>query len=425
MKRTFRLFTAFLAAALLLAACAQSPASTAESAATSVAAATRIPTPDGPPMECTMYSLLPDPTDPANINLPPVSADDWSRGPENADMTIVLYSDFQCPACAQAAPNLQLFEALYPDRVRVIYRNYPLSQHDKALLAAEAAEAAGLQGKFWEMHDFLFEESHWSAWTALSVDEFPAWIQGQVAAMGLNADQFAKDMSSDAVKQAVEADVTAGDTIGLHQTPTLFVYLGDQLIFTHDEPAPYDADTLELILKLYDLHDKQYTACPPVIIDQAKTYIATIQTEIGDIKIELFADKAPLAVNSFVFLAKMGYYDNTTFHRVIAGALAQAGDPSGTGMGWPGYEFANEISDDLKFDQAGRVGMANAGADTNGSQFFITFKDFATLDGSYTVFGQVTEGLDVAEKLTPRDSSDTTTPLQDGTIIKTITIEEQ
>jgi cyclophilin family peptidyl-prolyl cis-trans isomerase len=137
----------------------------------------------------------------------------------------------------------------------------------------------------------------------------------------------------------------------------------------------------------------------------------------------LFADKAPLAVNSFVFLARQGWYDGVTFHRVIPGFVAQAGDPSGTGKGNPGYFFNNETSD-LKFDKPGMVGVANSGLDTNGSQFFITFAPAPHLDGGYTIFGQVLSGLDAAEKLTPRDPSKGLA-LQPGDKILSVEIEEK
>ena len=105
-----------------------------------------------------------------------------------------------------------------------------------------------------------------------------------------------------------------------------------------------------------------------MVIDPAKQYIATLKTEKGDIVIQLFADKAPLAVNSFVFLAREGWFNGVTFHRVLPGFVAQAGDPSATGMGGPGYFFRNETND-LLYDKPGMVGMANSGADSNGSQF--------------------------------------------------------
>ena len=118
---------------------------------------------------------------------------------------------------------------------------------------------------------------------------------------------------------------------------------------------------------------KQYAAAPPMTIDTSKQYLATVKMENGgEFVIEFFADKSPVTVNSFIFLAREGYFDGVTFHRVLDGFMAQAGDPTGTGGGGPGYQFENEDSD-LVFDRAGLVAMANAGRDTNGSQFFITF----------------------------------------------------
>jgi cyclophilin family peptidyl-prolyl cis-trans isomerase len=165
-----------------------------------------------------------------------------------------------------------------------------------------------------------------------------------------------------------------------------------------------------------------YSAAPPMTIDPAKKYIATIETEKGNIVVELYADKAPITVNNFVFLAREGFYDNTTFHRVIADFMAQAGDPTGTGMGGPGYQFADEFDTGLTFDGPGVLAMANAGANTNGSQFFITFAATPWLDGKHTIFGKVIEGTDVLFSISLRDPQAATTP---GDLIKTIRIEEQ
>ncbi len=165
-----------------------------------------------------------------------------------------------------------------------------------------------------------------------------------------------------------------------------------------------------------------YTTPPPMTIDPAKTYIATIETEKGNIVAELYASKVPNTVNNFVFLAREGFYDNTTFHRVIEGFMAQAGDPTGTGMGGPGYSFADEFDDTLKHDGPGVLSMANAGANTNGSQFFITFAATPWLDGKHTVFGKVIEGMDVLFAIRPRDPDTATTP---GDLIKTIRITEK
>lgn len=170
-----------------------------------------------------------------------------------------------------------------------------------------------------------------------------------------------------------------------------------------------------------------YTSAPPMTIDVNKTYFATIETEKGNIRIQLFPDIAPETVNSFVFLAREGFYDGVTFHRVITGFMAQAGDPSGTGGGGPGYTIHDEFSD-RPFGE-GSVGMARPDLpDSAGSQFFICYKPqgagqgCAHLTGQYTLFGEVVEGQDVAESLTPRDPTTATSP---GDRIITITIEEQ
>ncbi len=168
---------------------------------------------------------------------------------------------------------------------------------------------------------------------------------------------------------------------------------------------------------------QQYDAAPPMSIDVNKQYLATFKMENdGEFVVELFADKAPVTVNNFVFLARNGYYDGTTFHRVLDGFMAQGGDPSGTGMGGPGYQFEDEISD-LTFDRPGLLAMANAGANTNGSQFFITYAPTPHLNGLHTIFGEVVEGMDVVNGLTRRDPD--ANPTFEGDAIETIEITEQ
>ena len=168
---------------------------------------------------------------------------------------------------------------------------------------------------------------------------------------------------------------------------------------------------------------KQYASGPPITIDPKKHYLATVKmAKGGQFVIQLYPDKAPITVNSFVFLARDGFYNGVTFHRVLEGFMAQGGDPGGTGSGGPGYEFINEDSD-LTFDKPGVVAMANAGRDTNGSQFFITFVPTPQLNGGYTIFGQVTSGMDVVNGITRRDPSQN--PSFKGDAIESITIEEK
>ncbi len=166
-----------------------------------------------------------------------------------------------------------------------------------------------------------------------------------------------------------------------------------------------------------------YDAYPPMIIDPTREYFATVKmAQGGEFTIQLFPDKAPKTVNSFVFLAQQGYFDGLTFHRVLEGFMAQGGDPTGTGGGGPGYEFENEDSD-LTFDKAGVVAMANAGRDTNGSQFFITFGPTPHLNGGYTIFGQVIEGMDVVNAITLRNPDES--PAFTGDAMESVTITEQ
>ena len=168
---------------------------------------------------------------------------------------------------------------------------------------------------------------------------------------------------------------------------------------------------------------KQWSAMPPMLIDKSKQYFVHIKmANGGEFTIQLYPDKAPITVNSFVWLARQGYFDGTTFHRVLEGFMAQGGDPTGTGTGGPGYEFVNENSN-LKFDKAGVVAMANAGADTNGSQFFITFGPQPRLDGGYTIFGQVVSGMDVVNAIKLRDPDQN--PNYTGDAMQSVTIEEK
>ena len=152
---------------------------------------------------------------------------------------------------------------------------------------------------------------------------------------------------------------------------------------------------------------KQYDAPPPMTIDATKPYAVLLKTDAGDIKIRLMPDIAPVTVNNFVFLAREGFYDGCTFHRVIPGFVAQGGDPTGTGRGGPGYRFQDELTP-TPFEQ-GVIGMANAGPGTNGSQFFITHVDCSYLDPKHTVFGKVTKGKDVVDSVKQGDKIESIT----------------
>ena len=194
---------------------------------------------------------------------------------------------------------------------------------------------------------------------------------------------------------------------GLSQIAPVMLALGSLLAVSCAGQAP-------------EAKPKTYSTPPATVIDTNKEYIATIETEKGNLVLELFASDVLITVNNFVFLAREGFYDGSTFHRVMPGFMAQGGDPTGTGMGGPGYIFDNEITEHTH--AAGALSMANAGADTNGCQFFITYEARHELDGDYSVFGQLIEGMDVLEKLTPRDPRQN--PDFEGDRIIRITISE-
>jgi cyclophilin family peptidyl-prolyl cis-trans isomerase len=162
-------------------------------------------------------------------------------------------------------------------------------------------------------------------------------------------------------------------------------------------------------------------SAPSGALDTTKTYSAVLKTEAGDITVELYADRAPRTVENFVNLSRSGFYDGTTFHRVINGFMAQGGDPTGTGTGGPGYQFEDEFHPSLRHDAAGILSMANAGPGTNGSQFFITHGPTPHLDNRHTVFGKVVDGMEAVRRIRERDPQRDREP---GTRIDSIEIRE-
>ncbi len=168
--------------------------------------------------------------------------------------------------------------------------------------------------------------------------------------------------------------------------------------------------------------NKQWAKPPDMQIDSKKKYKATLHTEKGDIVLQLFADKTPRTVNNFVFLAREGFYDDTIFHRVIANFMVQGGDPTGTGRGGPGYRFQDEFNSSLRHDKPGILSMANAGPNTNGSQFFITHVPTPWLDNKHSVFGQVVEGSDVLFAIPERDPM---RPQNPGIRLNSVEISEE
>ena len=371
-----------------------------------------------PEFTCTLVTSG-EPSDQANSPLGEVEETDWVRGPADAAVTVIEYSDFQCPFCAGLAETLAHLEAKYPSELRVVYRHFPLigspeqPLHDKAALAMQAAEAAGVQGKFWEMHDALFTGQ--DDWTGMSIEGFENWLQETAASLDLDLSQFSQDVHSEDLVQMAQDAWAKGQELQITYTPYILI---NGLLY----PGPSDLNSFEPIIQLEMLAERQFDECPAMILEPGADYTATLHTEKGDIFVELYPEIAPMAVNSFVFLAENDWFDKVTFHRVLPGFIAQAGDPTGTGYGGPGYSFAIELHSEFNFDRAGLLAMANAGPTSNGSQFFITLAPAGHLNGQYTIFGEVIQGMDVVESLTPRDPSQAV-GLPPGDLILDVSIE--
>lgn len=405
-----RKISALIFLSLLITACTAAPSSPVVTAP--AVPSLIIPTPPA----CTTILAEPTPGADTPSLFPAESEEDHVRGAEIPIMTIMEYSDYQDLRSGLFAEVVDRLLEEHPDDVRVVSRIFPLiSINDKAALAAQAAQAAQEQGKFWEMHDLLYGGQE--NWVKLPVEDFTQWIYAQASALEMNVDQFKVDLNRADIVARIQQAWEDGQKMGLPGTP--LVLINGQIY-----AGPRDYSSLNDILQLILLGKRQFTSCPLVTVQRNKQYIAALHTEKGDILIQLFADKAPITVNSFMFLARQGWYDDITFHRVIPDLFAQTGDPSGTGKGNPGYYIITEFDPTLKFNKPGRVAMVNSGPDTSGSQFFITFAPAAQYDGQYTIFGEVLSGMEVLEALTPRDAQPgTETP--PGDKLLSVTIEEK
>lgn len=369
------------------------------------------PTSTPTPAPTTAVPPIPSPT---LIPIPPVSDDDWSRGPDDALVTFLVYADFQCPYSAQLAPVLAKLIEWHSEDIRTVFRHFPLiSLHDKASLAGQAAEAAGAQGTFWAMHDVLFER--YNEWTGLSAQEFKEWLISVADELEMDIQQFQDDIESGRYALEMEEAFNLGVASGIPGTPLLFV---NEILY-QVKPS---LTNLEAYIRLEYLSKDQYDSYPPMSLEEDVQYIARLELDIGEVVIQLYPDHAPLAVNSFIFLAREGWFDGNPFHRVVSENFVESGDPSGTGFGEPGYHFADEISEALSFDEPGMVALSSSGPDTNGSQFFITLAPLPELNDSRTIFGRLIEGFDLINSLHARQ------PIEDllippEAVILSVTIE--
>jgi cyclophilin family peptidyl-prolyl cis-trans isomerase/protein-disulfide isomerase len=405
-----RFFSPFILLCVFISACGTSTA--APTNASSPTPNIIIPTPPS----CTELSTTPTPGPDAPSVFPPESKTDRVRGGTNPTITIVDYSDYQDQKSGLFEEQLNQLLKEHPEDIRVVSRVFPLiAVNDKAALAAQAAEAAAEQDKFWEVHTLLFAQQ--ANWVNLSVQDFEQWITAQASALGMEVDQFKSDIKREDIAARIQKAWEDGQAMGLPGTP--LVLINGQIY-----GGPRDYNSLNDILQLLLLGKRQFASCPPLTVQANQQYLATLHTEKGDVILQLYPDKAPITVNSFLFLARNGWYEDITFHHVIPDLFAQTGDPSGTGKGNPGYYIITEINPSLKFIGPGMVAMVNSGPDTSGSQFFITYGAATQYDGQYTIFGQVLSGMEVVKALTPRDPQPGVyTP--PGDKLMSITIEER
>jgi cyclophilin family peptidyl-prolyl cis-trans isomerase len=226
-------------------------------------------------------------------------------------------------------------------------------------------------------------------------------------------------------RQRIIAGVVAGAVAlgGIGVAAWAFVFSGEEEAQRREQAEPRATPSPEAdvacggeVPPAAGTEKPQYAAPPEMRIDRRTKYTAVMRTSCGTVELELFADQAPQTVNNFVFLARERFYDGLTFHRIIPDFMAQGGDPIGDGTGGPGYQFEDEIVDELKFDQPFLLAMANSGEDTNGSQFFITVSEPKHLNGLHTIFGRVTKGKSVVREIEAVGS-------QEGTPSATVYIE--
>lgn len=395
---------------LVLAACkpGATPTIAPTSTPTPVPTASTPETPTGPvviatpaePGQCYLNPM-------SKVDVTPVGPDDHVKGATNPTIIIYEYSDFQCPGCAGMAPIVKEFLRTHA-QVQLVYRHFPLSFHQNAFLAAEAAEAAAAQGKFWEMHDKLFNDNTWK-----SMEPAEARKQMSVYAKELELDvaKFDAALDNHTYKARVERDLNEAQLLQLQGTPSFIV---NGVVYPFDMPLSYDG--LASFLRIIDLQARHYAAPPAQTLDMAKTYRATLKTSKGDVVIEFFNASAPTQVNNFLFLAREGWYNGNTFFLVRKDFVAVSGDPSDSGYGYPGYFCVGETNS--TFDRAGLVGMLPNG------QFFITLGTQANqLSNEFSLIGQVVSGLENLQAMDERIPGDGSMTAAD--YIESVTISEK
>jgi cyclophilin family peptidyl-prolyl cis-trans isomerase len=327
----------------------------------------------------------------------------------------MVYSDFQSPNAALGLADLLGVYDRHPEEVQIVFRHFPvLPQYDKDSLAGQAVEAAGRQGLFWEMVRHL--TMSYPEWSVLPPEGFRQWLTEQAPALGLDPAAFAADLDGGRFAPLMVEAFQEASGAGIPGVPTIFL----DGVPVRLSLTPLN---LESAVRLELLAQQQFETPPPMAIDPAHGYTAYLELKQGEVVIQLLPESAPQAVNSFVFLARQGWFDGMTLFRVEPGALVESGDPSETGFGDAGYHLPDEIDSRWTFDKAGMVALSSAGPGSGGSRFFINLEPLPALNGSRTIFGRVIEGLDLLRDLPARDPAlDMLSP--GATTVRHVRIEE-
>ncbi len=339
-----------------------------------------------------------------------VTEEDYVRGPADAAVTLIVYNDFACASCSALMQGAADLLAQHDD-VRLVFRPLPLPEPTSSAVAAQAAEGSGALGgpdAYWAMIDLLYANQ--AEWKDLADDDLYSVLSGYADRAGVDGEELIANLKAGDFEEAVVKKMIPILDARVPGAPVAFINALPLY------PPPLDAEGLNVFREIA-LTEIAYGETPPLVIDPAGQYRAWIETEKGTIVLDLFADIAPQTVNNFAFLACSGYYDDIVWHRVIPGFVAQTGDPSGTGLGGPGYSVPDEndseayIARGLSFDRAGLLSMARGSApDSAGSQFFITYGPATHLDAEFTIFGEVLSGMDVLEQITAYEAN----PLNPG-----------
>ena len=324
---------------------------------------------------------------------------DHVYGKADAIVTLIEYGDMQCPACARAHPGIKNTMAALSDTVRLIFRHYPLvSVHDKANIVARGVEAAALQNKFWEMHDALYEKQ--ADWEKTPIAQISDTLKTYAKDLGLDVSKFETDLASPAVAERVARDMKSGDSLKIQGTPSLYL-----------DGRPINPDALtsaEVITQFKTYADRRAKdalgrsadvnfAKPENVVEAGATYVMTIKTSKGDIVAELDPKLAPLNVNSTLFLAQKGYFNNVpiSLNDDQIGAVL-SGNPTVSGN--PGYDCSVEKAPADAFAKAGTLALFGDGTRSN-SQLIFTYTPTAMFAERFSVIGQITQGLDIVKSL--------------------------